>query len=191
MPLSSNPKNSIKTNFKNNTLKNHLEVRPPSGFYIVRNPSHYRLTYGTLLLPMKRILPLIFIAIFLFPAAGRVAFAAPKPADVASVSQSPAVTAIDVNTPKGLLNIYTQLKNLSLQTQLATDQLNANGLDTAQAQADLTLTNTTLAKAKIAITAPFGTIAAQNALHDAKIHLLASLNDLKALLPVLDTSGQS
>jgi hypothetical protein len=170
---------------------------------------------------MKRFLPFVLIAAFLFPTWGRV-FAATATVD--DSSQTPATTTIDLSSPqiqgltvaakqkamtKDLLDIYTQLNTFSAQTQVTIGQISTNELDTSKAQADLLAATTALVKAKADIiafsdisttknsalltldTLKYTANTTENTLIVAKTHILASLNDLKALLPVLDTSSQS
>jgi hypothetical protein len=159
---------------------------------------------------MKKLLSLILIAIFAFPVFGHAA-ASPVPAPVVTTDiTSPALQGKTLAAKKkevegALRDIYRQLSDLSDQTQTAIDQLNANSIVTTDAQADLTLANASLAKAKSDITT-FGTIGtpsgkaasifaldmmkytattAETTLREAKTHLIDTLTSLKASLPDL------
>ena len=169
---------------------------------------------------MKRYLPFILITAFLFPVLSHAATAvtqtgAVQTAAVAPIDlNSPQIKDLTLvqkqkTVSKGLADIYTQLNSLSGQAQLAETQIDANGLDTTKAQTDLLAANTSLDKAKLAIatfsgisipktyssftldTLKYNANIAENDLRDAKAHLIDSLADLKALLPVLDTTDQS
>jgi hypothetical protein len=143
---------------------------------------------------MKRYLPFILIIAFLFPVLGQAASIGPvvQPA----VSEDTATTS-STNIPanKGFFDIYTRLSNLSAQTQLAINQLNATGIATDASQAALLTANMSLAKVKIDITSDDTPKTSADKtefdLSDAKAHLLDSLTALKASLPTLDTSTQS
>ncbi len=173
---------------------------------------------------MKKAYILLLIATFALPAVGYAA----SDSVIATVSTKTAVqTAVvettDINSPllrgktlsgkktavlTALSDIYSQLIDLSTQTQSAVNQLNANGVVTDDAQTALISANTSLSKAKIDIAA-FGDISvgntrfssftldsmknsaatAENSLHDAKNHLLDTLALLKASLPTLDSNN--
>jgi hypothetical protein len=135
---------------------------------------------------MKRYLPFILILSFLFPVLGHADSTAP------AQNSTPTVAQIDIKLEnKTLLGIYTRLNDLSSRTQLAINQLNANGIVTTQAQTSLIATNTSLAKAKIDIAAKSPVNKIEKDLTEAKTNLLGCLTALKAALPTLDTSAQS
>ncbi len=110
---------------------------------------------------MKKVIALIFIALFLFPLSGHAAVAPVTAQAVAA--QSPVVDPLDLNNPAlqgqslaakkkvveaGLRDILSRLNDLSGQTQLAISQVNSNGVATDKPQASLIAANALLNKAK-------------------------------------------
>ncbi|MEO5646350.1 MAG: hypothetical protein ABIO57_01100 [Candidatus Paceibacterota bacterium] len=169
---------------------------------------------------MKKAYILILLTAFAFPSVGNAAISSTSLQATTAVKAS-VIETTDINSPllqgkslgakkiavqAALTDIYSQLTSLSMQTQIAINQLNANGIITTDAQIALIGANNSLIKSKNDITA-FSTITvsstrfssftldimksttntAEISLHEAKTHLLDSLAALKASLPALDT----
>ncbi len=179
-------------------------------------PFYFRiLLYTDRIYCMKKLFSLIVIAGFLFPALGHAATSSTStsPVSVAATTDitSPTLQGKTLAAKKkavedALNNIYSQLSDLSDQTQTVVNQLNANGITTADTQANLLAANASLAKAKsdIATFATIGTpsgkaagifaadmmkytaATAETSLHETKTQLIETLTSLEAVLPSLN-----
>jgi len=130
---------------------------------------------------MKKIIPFILIGAFLFPVLGHAA-AAPQQ----NQAISPASMQI-TETDAGFHDVLAKLSDLAKRTQVAMDQLGANGIDTTDAQTALTAAKASLAKAKTTLAIPkYSAKTAETQILEGRASILQSLGLLKASLSTLN-----